>query len=88
MAHKFEEGKSYEWMESGFGLIKVIKRTKKTILVDNGSNTWRMLIRVDQTGTEYVTDSSVPELYRDVFTCYASHDEGWRSREEHIEWIE
>jgi len=70
MAGVFEVGKTYEWMESGYDPITVLKRTNKSIKVTNGRNEWRMLVRVDDKG-EYVVDSSVPPHWRDVFTARA-----------------
>lgn len=54
---KFEIGKTYEWRDKGFQPFKVTKRTKKMVFVTNGDSSWRMLIRQDETGREYVVDS-------------------------------
>ena len=56
---KFEVGKSYEWADCGFDPFTVLSRTEKTILVTNGSNTWRMRIRHEDDGEEWVRDSSM-----------------------------
>lgn len=56
---KFEVGKSYDWADISFDPFTVLRRTEKTITVTNGSNTWRMLIRHDEDGMEYVRDSSM-----------------------------
>lgn len=64
---RFEVGKCYEAADMGIDPIKVIKRTSKSILVDNGVNTWYMRIRTDERG-EYVVDSSAPAKWRDIFT--------------------
>lgn len=56
---KFEVGKSYRWLEIGFDPFTVLRRTEKTITVTNGPSTWRMLVRIDDDGVEYVRDSSM-----------------------------
>ena len=68
---KFEIGKRYEWYQREYGWIKVLRRTAKCITVTNGGSTWRMVIRQDTEDNEYVVDSSVPEKWRDAFTCSA-----------------
>lgn len=68
---QFEVGKRYEWYEQGYDSITVLRRTQKSIKVTNGGSTWRMLIRRDTDGNEYVVDSSVPQKWRDEFTCSA-----------------
>ena len=68
---QFEIGKRYEWYQREYGWIKVLRRTAKCITVTNGGSTWRMVIRKDTEGNEYVIDSSVPERWRDAFTCSA-----------------
>ena len=68
---QFEVGKRYEWYQREYGDIKVLDRTQKSIKVTNGGSTWRMLIRRDTDGNEYVVDSSVPQKWRDAFTCSA-----------------
>ena len=70
---QFEVGKSYEANNPGFGSVKILKRTVKFVTVTNGPVTWRMKIRVDEHGDEYVVDSSVPKQYRDDFVFSA----GW-----------
>ena len=64
---RFEVGKCYEAADMGIDPIKVIKRTAKSILVDNGLNKWYMRIRTDEKG-EYVTDSSAPAKWRGICT--------------------
>ena len=72
MAHKrFKVGKSYEPYGCGFDPIKVIRRTEKTIWVDNGTNQWRMRVKTNMAGDEYVVDSVVPVRWRDAFTYFA-----------------
>ena len=68
---QFEVGKKYEWYQREYGEIEVLRRTKKCVVVTNGGSTWRMVIRKDEDGEEYVVDSSVPEKWRDSFTCCA-----------------
>ena len=71
MAKKFEVGRRYEWYQREYGWIKVLRRTEKTITVTNGGSEWRMFVRKDSMGSEYVVDSTVPEKWRDAFTCSA-----------------
>ena len=62
---KFEIGKYYDWGERNrFDPILVLSRTAKTIVVRNRTATWRMLIRKDENGNEYVVDSSFPKSYK------------------------
>ena len=68
---KFIAGKTYEWYQREYGEIKVLRRTDKMITVTNGGSTWRMKIRIDDKGNEYVVDSSVPKKWQDAFTCSA-----------------
>lgn len=68
---KFEVGKSYEPYGSEYDPIKIIRRTVKTVWVDNGSTQWRMRVKTDEDGNEYVADSSVPLNWRDAFTYNA-----------------
>lgn len=59
MGKQFEVGKSYEWADICYDPFTVLRRTEKTITVTNGVNTWRMLIRHDEDGDEFVRDSSM-----------------------------
>lgn len=68
---KFEVGKSYEPYGSEYDPIKIIRRTVKTVWVDNGNTQWRMRVKTDEDGNEYVADSSVPLNWRDTFTYNA-----------------
>lgn len=68
---RFEVGKKYEWYQAEYGWIEVLKRTPKCIVVTNGGSTWRMIVKLDKDGFEYVRDSSVPMKWRDAFTCSA-----------------
>ena len=69
---KFEIGKYYKWSEGGFDPIQVLQRTAKTIVVRNASYIWRMKLRTDKDGNEYVVDSNTPKRYRDEFICKAT----------------
>ena len=71
MSKFFEVGMSYRANDSRYDPIKVLRRTNKCIFVTNGSNTWRMLVRVDDEGNEYATDSSIPNKWRDTMTFSA-----------------
>ena len=68
---QFEVGKYYGAIDSAVPPIKVLKRTKKMILVSNDCNTWRMLIWLDEQGNECVTDSCVPANWRECYTYKA-----------------
>ena len=75
MSKKFEIGKSYYCEDKGFDPIKVIRRTEKTIWVENSvEHRWAMRIRTTEKGIEYVTDSCVPLRWRQVFTYYADDE--------------
>ena len=68
---KFEVGKSYYAADSGYDPITIVRRTAKSVLVNNGTNTWRMYIREDQDGNEYVCDSTAGPKWRGAFTYSA-----------------
>ncbi len=73
MASVFEVGKTYSWYGREYDFITVVSRTPKTIVVTTGDHghSWRMHIKHDANGNEYVTDSCVPKKWRDTFTCNA-----------------
>ena len=75
MASVFEVGKTYSWYAREYDFIKVMSRTPKTIVVTTGDgvhmHSWRMRIKHDENGNEFVADSTVPKKWRDVFTCSA-----------------
>lgn len=64
---RFEVGKAYEANDPGFDPIMVLRRTAKCIIVDNGQSKWRMVVKVDENGDEYVVDSSVPKRWQEAF---------------------
>lgn len=70
---KFTVGCTYESDYSGYEPVMVLRRTEKTVFVTNAftGSKWRMRIRTDENGNEYVVDSSVPRGWRDVFTYKA-----------------
>lgn len=68
----FEVGHSYEANDPGYDPIKILRRTGKTIWVDNGQAKWSMRVKRDENGNEMVTDSSVPVRWRDAFTYKAN----------------
>ena len=80
MNDRFEVGKSYAWRESGLDPFTVLARTKKTIVVTNRVNTWRMRLRYDDVG-EYVKDSSMDFGRREKYGPFMSRpqwiDESW-----------
>ena len=66
----FVEGKKYAWSDDGLDPIKAVKRTPKSIRVKATSgSSWMMRIRIDEHGHEYVTDSTVPKKWQDMYTC-------------------
>lgn len=68
---KFETGKTYGWCAGEYDPIKILRRTQKSVVVTNGSSTWRMIIKIDADGNEFVVDSSVPKRWQSSFTCSA-----------------
>ena len=64
---KFEVGKSYTWADNSFDPFTVLRRTEKTITVTNGYNTWRMLVRHDEVGMEWVRDSTMDNSRYSLF---------------------
>ena len=72
MAKKFEVGRSYEALDGGFDPIKILRRTDKTIWVDNGCNRWMMRIKHEKNGDEYAVDSCSPRAWREAFTYKAA----------------
>lgn len=67
---KFVEGKEYEWAERGLDPIMAVKRTPKCIWFKTMSgSSWRLKIRIDEDGNEYVVDSTAPKKWRGMYTC-------------------
>ena len=64
---RFEVGKEYEANDPGHDSIKVLRRTRKSIVVNNGRTTWMMRINVDEEGAEFVVDHSVPKKWQDAY---------------------
>lgn len=81
MAKAFEVGKYYE-SYGGYDPILVEQRTNKTIWVYNGSIEWRMRIKVDSDGNEFVTDSIVPAKWREAFTYNAKWECDYKYKED------
>lgn len=69
---KFEEGFTYRWADPCFDPFTVVSRTAKTITVNNGSHLWRMLVRTNNNGNEFVRDSAAGKNQYDVFTSRAT----------------
>lgn len=68
---KFEVGKTY-LPNGSFDAITIKRRTEKTAWVETQDGcSGYMRIRTDDAGDEYMTDSSVPRRWREVFTYYA-----------------
>ena len=64
----FEVGRTYEAADCSYDPITILSRTEKTITVTNSRTTWKMMIKHDEDGHEYVVDSSVPKKWRNAFT--------------------
>ena len=67
----FEVGMTYEAYDSGINPIRILRRTKKTVWVDNGQSKWCMRVMVDVDGNEFVADSTVPRKWKEAFTYSA-----------------
>ena len=66
--NKFEVGKTYECQDASFSPITIIKRTPKSVVVENEvGNRWMMRIKYNEKGSEFVVDSNVPYGWKDVF---------------------
>lgn len=65
---QFEVGKEYRANTSRFDPLRVVKRTKKMVWVDNGRCEWRMRIRYDDYGNEYLVDSYGSKKYQEDYT--------------------
>ena len=74
---KFEAGKVYRPNDCGYQCIRVLRRTPKCIVVEGTESkiSWRMVVRVDENGVEYATDSSEPQGWRYIFTYRADREE-------------
>ena len=69
---QFEVGKWYNPSESGYDPIKVVRRTQKYVFFENGDgNRWRMMLRTDEDGNEFVRDSTYPDRWQGAFTYNA-----------------
>lgn len=74
MERVFEVGKEYYPYDACFDPITVIRRTEKTIWVQNkyrDESKWMMRIKKDIHGNEFATDSTVPMKWRTAFTYQA-----------------
>lgn len=68
----FQVNKTYGAMDSGLDPIRIMKRTPKCVVATtNGMNRFRMVVKTDSIGNEYVTDSSVPMKWREAYTYSA-----------------
>lgn len=71
MGKKFEVGKSYECANFHYKPIKILSRTKKIVIVDNGIESWGARARIDDDGDEYIQKSSTLLRYRGIETYSA-----------------
>ena len=74
MSKVFEVGKEYEPNDTGFSAIRVLRRTDKTVWVENDCSKWSMRIKRDDKGNEYASDSSVPRRWRHTITYQAKYE--------------
>lgn len=72
MGKKFEVGKYYECANFHLNPIKIINRTKRTVVVDDGIEVWKTKTKKDDDGDEYVQKSTKIPRYRGVETYSAS----------------
>ena len=70
---RFEIGKEYLATESD-NIIKVERRTARCIFVDKDGCKWRMRIKQDEEGNEFVVDSSLPHRYQWAATYSAKYE--------------
>ena len=70
MAKVFETGKTYGAWDTGTPAVKIIKRTAKTATVEDNDlhEVWTMRIKTRDNGDEYMTDSRVPQAWREAYT--------------------
>ena len=63
---RFEVGKMYDCVGHGFDPVEIIRRTAKMVTVKPylSNHTWRMLIRIDKDGNEYLVDSTLPKSWQ------------------------
>ena len=68
---KFKVGRTY-FTNGSVESVTIERRTEKTawVTTQDGFSGY-MRIRTDDAGDEYMTDSSVPRRWREVFTYYA-----------------
>ena len=74
---QFEVGKLYRRNDSGFPFVRVMKRTEKTIWVEDTwtHHSWSMRVRHWYDGGEYAVDYLVPKPYRDTMLFDARYVE-------------
>lgn len=73
---QFKVGKLYGTGDASIPPIRILKRTAKMVQVENADGVvWRMRIRVDQYGQEYVTESTVPAKWRECFRFSTIYEE-------------
>lgn len=68
---RFEVGKKYYWVDSGYDPIEVVRRTEKTVWVNNGNHTWATRIKRNVYGHEYIIDTGVSAKHRELMRCVA-----------------
>lgn len=71
MRRVFRVGEIYYPYQEEYGPIKVVRRTDKSIWVENENNAWRMKVYIDELGNEFAVDKSVPAAWRTAFTYFA-----------------
>lgn len=79
---RFEVGKTYGAYDCCVHPIRIIRRTERSVWVENDHYTWMMRVKLDADGNEIVTDSAVPPAWRECYT-YSSEDSlEWEWRKE------
>ena len=71
MMKQFEIGRSYPPNDRAYDPIVVIRRTPQFIVGRIGLDVCRMKIWINEDGVECLTDSHVPERWREAFTYRA-----------------
>ena len=89
MSATFEVGKTYIPDYSLLDPITVLSRTNKSIYVTDKNRSWRMFIKKDNRGNEYVVDSSQDKDWQEAYTYCATDDKETVDRyneEAYMEW--
>ncbi len=73
---RFEVGKHYRSNESGYDLVKCVRRTDKSVWMKYYyGSVYRMKIRTDGDGNEWTVDAQMPKRYWDALAIQAKYPE-------------